>query len=64
MEHPTLVERKSFCELTVTLNGFPAKITGYNKPFARVTQIASGLGAEWSWEAVRLICSTSRNFVA
>ena len=36
----------------ITLNGQPAKITGYRKPFATVTDIATGLGAEWSWEAV------------
>lgn len=64
MDHPTLVERQALCAQQVTLNGLPAKITGYRQPFAKVTQISTGLGDEWSWEAVRLVCATSRNFVS
>jgi hypothetical protein len=45
----------------ITLNGVPARIGGARRPFATVTQVDTGLGAEWSWEAVeRIVTSTGR----
>ena len=35
---------------TVTLNGNPATISGFQLDFARVS--SKGLSAEWSWSAV------------
>jgi len=40
------------CDAVVTLDGQPAKITGYNKPFATVSYKSNGLGCEWSWITV------------
>lgn len=47
---------------TVTLNGNPAFVRGFGKPFALVTDTLTGLSAEWSWQAVRLIMSKGGAF--
>jgi len=47
--------RRKLCEVPATLNGEPARISGYRNDFATVTQLDSGLSAEWSWPAVRRI---------
>lgn len=52
--------RESLCHARVTLNGQPARITGYGLDFAKVTDRATGLSAEWSWETV-LHVVTNRN---
>jgi hypothetical protein len=44
--------REAFASVNVTLNGEPAKICGFDNPFATVAQIPSGLSADWSWSAV------------
>jgi hypothetical protein len=46
----------------VTLNGEPAKIGGIYRRFATVTQLKSGLSAEWSWEAVERIVAKGGDF--
>lgn len=35
-----------------TINGKPATVSGYRNRFATVTDKATGLSAEWTWEAV------------
>jgi len=37
--------REAFASVNVTLNGEPAKICGFDNPFATVAQIPSGLSA-------------------
>ena len=58
----TKEDRAALCESRVTLNGRPAKISGYGLPFATVTDRQTGLSAEWSWEAVARIVARSGNF--
>ncbi len=41
------------CATPVTLNGLPARVTRTGDGFAMITQVQSGLGAEWSWGTVR-----------
>jgi hypothetical protein len=60
--HPDQVQRRELCEAKVTLNGKPATIAGYSLPFAHVTEIDSGLSAEWSWTAVALVVSRGGDF--
>lgn len=38
-----------------TLNGSPATVTGHGKPFATVTDVSTGLSAQWSWESVERV---------
>jgi len=46
------VNRLSLCATEATLNGRPAQITGYRRDFALVRDKETGLGCEFSWEAV------------
>lgn len=50
-----LEQKIELCEAKVTLNGEPAKVSGYKNDFATITQIKSGLSAEWSWQTVEHI---------
>lgn len=45
-----------------TLNGNPARISGYSNRFATVTDSVTGLSAEWSWEAVQSVMSKGGAF--
>lgn len=36
----------------VTLDGAPARISGYNNQFATVREVATGKGVEFSWATV------------
>jgi hypothetical protein len=54
--------RLALTQAKVTLNGEPAKIAGIYRKFPKVTQIKSGLSAEWSWEAVERIVAKGGNF--
>lgn len=56
--------RLALCEKSVTLNGKPARVSGASKPFATVTDTATGLSAEWSWEAVERIVNRGGRFQA
>lgn len=49
--------------MRVTLNGKPARVSGYRLDFARVTD-AAGLSAEWSWSAVERILAKGGAFHA
>lgn len=55
-------KRLKLTAATVTLNGLPAKVSGVNKQFATVTQLKTGLSAEWSWEAVERIVNRDGKF--
>ena len=48
----TREQRVAALGATVTLNGEPAVIGGILRDFATVSQKATGLSAQWSWEAV------------
>jgi hypothetical protein len=56
------VARLGLTEAKVTLNGLPAKVGGVNNRFATVTQLKSGLSAEWSWDAVERVISKGGDF--
>jgi len=45
-------DRYALCATAVTLNDRPARITGARLDFARVTDVATGLSAEWAWPTV------------
>lgn len=40
----------------ITLNGEPAFISGYKHRFPLVIQKKTGLGCEFSWDAIRRVC--------
>jgi Zn finger protein HypA/HybF involved in hydrogenase expression len=56
--------RRELCSATVTLNGRPAKISGVKNNFATVTDLASGMSAEWSWQAVDHVVSGGGRFTS
>jgi len=47
-----LEERRELCAEKVTLNGHRAAIGGAQNKFATVTDLDSGLSAEWAWLTV------------
>ena len=51
----SLSERATLCDTVVTLDGKRAKVSGYNNPFATVTQLDTGLSVEFAWETVRRV---------
>jgi len=55
--YPTLAARRAFCAAPCSLNGYPARVTGAQEAFATITDLASGLGAQWSWFAVERVLS-------
>jgi len=54
--------RQDLCQARVTLNGHRAQIAGYNRPFAIVTDLTTGLGAEWAWITVARIVADNGEF--
>jgi hypothetical protein len=58
----TMQEKMRLCGSQATLNGKPARISGYRRRFATVTQSSSGLSAEWSWQAVQRVVSKGGHF--
>lgn len=62
MNPQRLNKRLAFTDMDVTLNGKPAKLSGVHKPFATVTDLATGLSAEWSWEAVENVMRKGGHF--
>lgn len=60
--HPDQMQRMALCATQVTLNGNRARITGYKNDFATVTDLATGLSAEWSWEAAQRIVNNEGKF--
>lgn len=54
--------RQELCRAKVTLNGQAAKITGYANRFATVTDTATRLSAQWSWEAVERVVANGGAF--
>lgn len=50
---PTFEERAKLCEAEVTLDGEPAKVSGYRLPFAQVRRKDGKGGAvEFAWPTV------------
>jgi hypothetical protein len=62
MAHPTLAERQALCAAKVTLDGQPAKVSGFRNEYAKVSIIKSGLSAEWAWETVARIVAKGGRF--
>jgi hypothetical protein len=61
--YPTLSERVALTGANVTLDGRPAKITGYRHQFATVTDRADpARSAEWAWPTVARIVVRGGNF--
>jgi hypothetical protein len=58
------LDRYALCEATVTLNGQRAKVSGAGLDYARVTDVATGLSAEWSWEAVARVVANGGAFTS
>jgi hypothetical protein len=56
--------RDKACEIllkpdtTVTINGNPAGVSGFSKPFAHVTDRTTRLSCEFSWHAVLHVLTT------
>lgn len=50
-----LEDRQALCQAEVTLDGQRAVVSGYNNPFAHVTQLATGYSVEFAWETVQRI---------
>jgi hypothetical protein len=48
-------------EISITLNGKPAVITGCRRDFAYVCQLRGTDASEWSWEAVRRILAREKD---
>jgi len=59
---PSLADRQALCAVPVTLDGAPARVTGYRQPFARVARLGDGLSAEWSWQTVARIVARGGRF--
>lgn len=55
-------QRAALCEARVTLNGRPARISGYKNEFATVTQAGTRLSAEWAWVTVARIVAAGGAF--
>lgn len=49
------MDRYKLIATPVTLNGNPAKISGAKLDFAVVTDMTTGLSAEWAWPTVEHI---------
>lgn len=60
----TREEKARLCEAEITLNGKPAQITGAANRFATITERESGLSAEWSWPAVKLVVDRGGAFLS
>jgi hypothetical protein len=62
----TDAEKARLVATPVTLNGYPAAITGRGMPWARITTLASAgkhhIGADWSWPAVARIVADGGAF--
>lgn len=61
-DFPTAEERQALCTVEVTLDGQPARISGWRNRFATVRLVGSGLGAEWAWPTVATIVSNGGSF--
>lgn len=55
-------EREKLVGRACTLNGEPAIIVGWRKPFATVRQVRTGLSAEWAWPTVERILERGGRF--
>lgn len=55
-------EKYALTQVNVTLNGRPARISGYKHEFARVYDIETLATFEWSWDAVERIVENGGHF--
>jgi hypothetical protein len=57
--------RRRFCEIGTTLDGSPARITGWANPFAQVTRTdGRGGTVEFSWPTVARVLACGGEFHA
>jgi hypothetical protein len=55
--------RRAAVDSPCTLNGQPARITGYLNPYATVTDLRTGLSCQWAWETVHhILCNRDGRF--
>jgi hypothetical protein len=63
--YPTLSERVALTGASVTLDERPARITGYRREFATVTDRADpARSAEWAWPTVARIVARGGEFAS
>lgn len=56
-------QRHQFCEIRATLDGAPARITGWANPFAEVSRTDGRGGTiEFSWSTVARVLAGEREF--
>lgn len=62
LPHETYQDRAYLCEATVSIDGYPARITGYMNDFAMVRARDNGISAEFAWETVARIVAKGGSF--
>ena len=55
-------QRRELCDAEVILNGHRAKVSGVRMPYASVTDLSTGLSAEWAWPTVALVVARGGAF--
>ena len=58
----TVNERVALCNATATINGRPARVSGWGKDFATVTDMTLGLSCQFAWQTVALVVSKGGAF--
>ena len=58
----SLEQRRVLAQLSVTLDGRPARIVGVRREYAVVTSLDGRASAEWSWRAAARICDAGGQF--
>lgn len=56
------IDKLKLCSMPATLNGLRAAVSGVRAPFAKVTQISTGLSVEFSWPAAARIIAKGGDF--
>lgn len=61
-DYPDQAQRRQLCEAAVTLDGYPARISGTARRFATVSWRDGPGGAEFAWPTVARIVEAGGNF--
>lgn len=56
------VDKLKLCTMPATLNGLKAAISGVRGPFAKVTQLSTGLSVEFAWETAARVLAKGGDF--
>jgi len=62
MTRLTLDQRRQLCQVRVTLNGQPAKISGAQNEYATVSTLGGTTQYQWAWSTVEYVCSRDGRF--